>query len=314
MPLSIPLLQGLAQSARNRISSSSLSRRSCTASSTGAAAGSENSVTSDDEPPRTIRETFRRGVSDRSGFVSHEHVHENMRLRRERLFTSEFGSGNETNPALFARSTPVVELEAQSSAGTNETRGRRRQRRQGGSQGTFISSSSSDGHSNGHSLTISVGKEGNGVEEPHSSMTMNRRWFDDPQDYEGDEYPGKQQPPLLKGSSPPSSTSDDPVTGNRNIQARSSRKIHTPLAGPSSDRRAVLGGNVVEGYVSLGPSLDRHDSREEFCGGLLLAGPPDDSERDGAGGLFCGGSGSGLSMFREQLYEEGRYKRNLASR
>lgn len=307
IPLSIPLLQGLA---RHRVSSSSFSRRSCTASSTGALVGNEGSVTSDDEPPRRIHDMFHRGVGDRSGTVSHENVHENIRVRRERSFTSEVGSGNETNPALFARSTPLVELDGQSPMGTNGTRGRRRQRRPGGSQGTFIGSSSSDGHSNGYDR---VGKNGNGVEEPHSSMTLNRRWFDDPQDYEGDEYPGKQQPLLLKGASPPSSTSDEPAIGSGS-NAHLSRKIHAPLAGPSIDRRAVLGGNVVEGYVSLGPSLDRHDSREELCGGLLLAGPPDDSERGGSGGLFCGGSRSGLSLFREQLYEEGRYKGNLASR
>lgn len=311
IPLSIPLLQGLAQSAMHRVSSSSLSRRSCTASSTRAAVGSEDAVTSDDEPPRSMHETFRRGVNGRSEFVSHEHVHENMRLRRERSFTSEVGSGIETNPALFARSTPLVELEAQSSVGTNGTKGRRRRRRQGGSQGTFIGSSSSGGHSNGYDR---VGKNRNGEEEPRSSMTMNRRWFDDPQEYEGDECLGKQQSLLLKGSSPPSSISDDPAGGSGNRDAHSSRKMHAPLAGPDADRRAVLGGNVVEGYVSLGPSLDRHGSREDLCGGLLLAGPPDDSERGGAAGLFCGGSGSGLSVFREQLYDEGRYKGNLASR
>ncbi|CAN0443202.1 unnamed protein product, partial [Ectocarpus sp. 8 AP-2014] len=70
----------------------------------------------------------------------------------------------------------------------------------------------------------------------------------------------------------------------------------------------LLGGNVVEGYVSLPsnqpPRRGSGDDRGGRGAGLLLAGPPPEDDEEGFVGdglSFESAGGAGLSIFREQL-------------
>ena len=294
--------------------------------------------------------------------VGAEHEHEHRR-QRSRSFTSEFGTSSETNPALFASSSKTTTttrkaamvtfdrfdtFETQASEGAEKgsmNRGSRRPRASGRGHGghRVVDSLNTGGHRGTVGTRGSLndpgsveGFEGWGVREPNEGGgggeelrmeggAASRRWFDDPQDYEGDEETSMflREESIAHGSAGKSKSSGRGAEGvkKESLLLESSLylgEIHTPLAGPSPDRHAVLGGNVVEGYVSLGPSLQRQGSSEHSGGGLLLAGPPDDDggvrDGDGVGSFFCGGSEGGLSTFREQLYEEGRCKGNLASR
>lgn len=86
----------------------------------------------------------------------------------------------------------------------------------------------------------------------------------------------------------------------------------------------TVGTEVVEGYVSLEShhhqqQQHRRGSEDDGDGGLVVAGRPRGKRGGGGGGRGAGaGAGQALSMFREQLYEEGRGKGgkggNLASR
>ncbi|CBJ30169.1 conserved unknown protein [Ectocarpus siliculosus] len=116
-----------------------------------------------------------------------------------------------------------------------------------------------------------------------------------------------------------------PTSGIDRGHASSSSSSVSPSRPKDGDGGTVapflLGGNVVEGYLSLPsnqpPRRGSGDDRGGRGAGLLLAGPPPEDDEEGFVGdglSFESVGGAGLSIFREQLYEEGRGKGALASR
>ena len=248
-----------------------------------------------------------------------------------RTLTSEFGSGSEANPALFAPRVVRPSADAAASRSRRQVAGvdgagrKPPPRCSGGSRedvlgGNVDSRTIGDSHSGGDGPS----RAGQWIDRGTT-----RRWFDNPSSYDDDDElfskgvdaneresrssnVAQEERPLLESSSGEAKTSTDrawskPDRSNAGASGLSGEAASSKAGGLrlAEADDFVLGGDVVEGYVSLAPELRRCVSGDGRGGGLLLSGPPDDSDDKEEGGL---------SMFREQMYEEGRHKGNLASR
>ncbi|CAM9650202.1 unnamed protein product [Laminaria digitata] len=264
-------------------------------------------------PEDTVTEVFNRltsGDGGGGGGGDDDDYRDGLYSRHYRVHTSEFGSGSEANPALFA--TRAVRPSADTAVAS---RSRRRMAGVEGAGGINPSVSSSG-----------IGGSGRGGGQ-WLDRGATRRWFDDPSSYDDDDelfskgvHENEQRSSSVVQEQRPLLGSSSGEADSRTDWARSKREKSNASASGVSGRATgskagglrlaeadhfVLGGDVVEGYVSLGPEVRRCVSGDGRGGGLLLSGPPDDGDGKGAGGL---------SMFREQMYEEGRHKGNLASR
>lgn len=308
-----------------------------------AAPGAANSGNTDGDwssPEDTVTEAFNRLASGGGGGDDRDDQYS----QHYRALTSEFGSGSEANPALFARRAvrPYADTVADTAAAAavaSRPRGRTagldgtgdRNPPPSGGGGRSIVGGVIDGTIDSRTVGGSH-SGGDGSSWPGQRLDRGgaRRWFDDPSSYDDDDdeifFKGvdaneksrsssnvvHEERPLLESSSGEAESSTcrpwrKPDKGSASAsglsgEAASSKAGGLRLAEPD---HFVLGGDVVEGYVSLGPEVRRCVSGDGGGGGLLVSGPPDDSDEKGAGGL---------SMFREQMYEEGRHKGNLASR
>ena len=209
----------------------------------------------------------------------------------------------------------------------------------GGSQGFSLGGTSSSRdiggrHGGGDGLTRRESQRDRGSSRAGHQLDRGgtRRWFDDPASYDDDdeifskvldanegrsasaaqeELPPLQEPLLGFSSGEAMSGIDRARRKPDQNDANAGGLLDEGGASKAGGLRHaeadgfVLGGDVVEGYVSLGPEVRRCVSGDGRGGGLLLSGPPDDDDGKGPGGL---------SRFREMLYEEGRCKGNLASR
>lgn len=296
-----PLLPEQHQPAGQRTSSSPPYRR------VASTAAGPDSSSSDDTYPDATKAGFHDGKN------AHGYRH------GLRYFTSEFGSGSEANPALFAPTHSPWPFGGSDESTERDGRGRHQRRsgeldRDGGvddgrpsarNQGAAVTSSA---NGVGRSSRARAGRSGRG---------RNRPWFDDPNDYEGDDDDNDSSHTLEERPALESFPSRDGEDKPTSAATASTRPLGRPRSGVgtiSPGAKFVLGGDVVEGYVSLEANLDRRGFGDDRGGGLLLAGPPEDAETTGPQDLLCGGASGGLSMFRGQLYEEGRSKGNLASR
>lgn len=298
------------------------------------AAASGNGDENWSSPEDTVAEAFNRLTSGGSGGDDHDDQYS----RHYRALTSEFGSGSEANPALFARRA------VRPYADTADTVASRSRRRMAGLEGIGGMNAPGGGGGGGgleavidgsiNSRTIGGSHSGgDGSSWPGQRLDRGgtRRWFDDPSSYDDDdddELFSKEVNANKKSRSNSNVAQEErrllerPPGEAKSSTDRAGRKADkggasaSGLSGEAASSKAgglrlaeadhfVLGGDVVEGYVSLGPELRRCVSGDGGGGGLLVSGPPDDSEGKGAGGL---------SMFREQMYEEGRHKGNFASR
>lgn len=294
--------------------------------------GAANSGNADGDwssPEDTVAEAFNRLIGGGGG-----DDRDDQYSRHYRALTSEFGSGSEANPALFARravrpsADTVATRSRRRTTGLDATAGRNPPPRGGG--GSSIVGGACDGTIDRRTVGGSH-SGGDGSLWPGQRLDRggDRRWFDDPSSYDDDDevfFEGidaneksrsssnvvHEERPLLGSSSGEAESSTGrpwrkPDKGNASASGLSGEAASSKAGGLrlAEADHFVLGGDVVEGYVSLGPEVRRCVSGDGGGGGLLVSGPPDDSDGKGAGGL---------SMFREQMYEEGRHKGNLASR
>lgn len=245
-----------------------------------------------------------------------------LRLR-QRSLTSEFGAGSDANPALF--------FSTSSSSSGQQQSGTQRPLKSDEALGA-VRYGSGDGRSVRRKDNRFSDRQGDnsylGRKKTSSRRGDRRRWFEDPKDFDDEDTSlgGRTSHPSERGGPHRESSPDIPATNLLRSDADDQEASPPPRASTgealdsgnsrqAQERHFVLGGDVVEGYVSLGPKLNHRASGDDDAGGggLLLAGPPvEDEEPGGEGNGVCGGAG--LSKFREQLYEEGRFNGNLATR
>ena len=274
-------------------------------------------------------------------------------IRDQRDLTAEFGSGSEANPALLASSasgptrrsvsapagdggTAAEEMfstqrSGGGGGGDDGGRGVRALGRSGGSgRRKWVEENPS---SDGESAIEELARTRTGVHVEGEAKELNMSSFSSPSSRQGNSISVSNPSFLGEGSvsvsvglpSEDGSRLNASVAGgdgggrdrhSGDVQGRGNDFRHTSSGGRGTGGHDTVGGHVVDGYVSLGSHHHQHQHQQLR---QHRRGSEDDRDRDGAGvGVRGAGAGQALSMFRKQLYEEGRGKGgkggNLASR
>lgn len=255
-------------------------------------------------------------------------------VRQQRSFTAEFGSGSDANPALFATSASASNRRAASAPGDGGTAVGER----GEDAGKGVWALDRKGRrkwveenpsSDGESAIEELARTRTGVDIQGEAKENNMSIFSSP-----------SSPSFLgEGSVSVALASEDGSKQNASVGGgsggvgrdrprsdthdRGNDFRHMASSGRGRGGHGAVGGEVVDGYVSLGSHRHQHQqqhrrgSEDDRDGDLLLSGVPREGQGAGVGARGAG-AGQALSMFREQLYEEGRGKGgkggNLASR
>lgn len=278
-------------------------------------------------------------------------------VREQRDLTAEFGSGSEANPALFASSASAAPTRRALSAradGGAAAEGVSRRRTGGAGVGVGVGGDDAgkgarasgrggrrkwveeNPSSDGESAIEELARTRTGVDVQGEAKEINLSAFSSPSSRQGHSV---SNPSFLGEGSVSAGLASE--TGSRLSASVGGGSVsgghgrpsgETPSSGRGNDFRhtsstgrdghGAVGGQVVDGYVSLGshnPNQQqqqrRRGSGNDRDGGLLLPGVSREGQGDGARGAS---GGQALSMFREQLYEEGRGRGgkggNLASR
>lgn len=255
--------------------------------------------------------------------------------RERRTLTAEFGSGSDTNPALFGPSN--TGRRATAAPGRKNSSGESGGSGEGGSlrRGRWVlDSGGRRGWVDDRSDLDSFGSEGRG-------NAMRGAFVGDPKQRDDDD---DDDASMRAAATAAAARKDSSLVGDGSASAddgkhshgrgherehehrhalpgdRGGRHHHHSYGQPRSKgggegggERLGVGRDVVDGYVSLGShQTHRRGPDEDRGGGLLLPRPPPGGGQ-GVRGPPGGGPESALSLFRKQLYEEGRGKGTLAS-
>lgn len=257
-------------------------------------------------------------------------------IQERRSLTAEFGSGSDTNPALFAPSNTgrgVVPGSNKSSGGSGsggvgvggdrsgrggwvlDPSGRRKWVYDRSDFDSFGGGGGGEGRGNAvRNAFVRDAEEREDDEDDDASLraaaAAREDWSfigDGSVSATGGEDDGRhghgRGPERGRRHAPP---------GDRGGHNHAGQSRSVGGRGAGAGGRLGVGRDVVDGYVSLGSrQTHRWGPDDDRSGGLLLPRPQGGGQ--GARGPPGGGSESALSLFRKQLYEEGRGKGTLAS-
>lgn len=275
------------------------------------------------------------------------------RHSRARSFTSEIGTGNGANPALLFSQNPSAHrhfvrqlgggVAVGRGDGEEKSQRRRRRRRRNWGRGlqapTVVDPGDTQSDCGDTRMQISgfddVNGDGTGgfAGDREGMLTSTRRnsrlekWFTSPHDHDHDvvsesSHLSEQRRHQHQHHQPRSNNtdftfSDTPVNTSTQTEATAALNVND-IANDRQDHYPWY-SDVAEGggYVSLSSRLDFDLNHRRATGGDLQLGRSTEEATAtvGGAGWLCGSSG--LAVFREQLYEEGRSKGkkgNLTSR